>query len=212
MLALVLVAVSLGVNNLAAAVAIGVGGVDGRTRLRVGLLFGLFEAAMPAIGLLAGRGLATAAGQAARWPGAALLIAVGGYTLVRALRERNRSLPAGTGGVPGAGGTVGPGVPGSVGGPAADRAGGPGWPKRTGALLLGGLALSADNLAVGFALGTYRAGLAAGVAVIGSVSVAMSLAGLELGARIGRHAGRRGELAAGFVLTAAGVVIAAGAA
>ena len=63
---------------------------------------------------------------------------------------------------------------------------------------------------IGFALGTYHVGLAAGAAVIGAVSVSMSLAGLELGARIGRRAGGRGELIGGFALIAAGVVIAAG--
>ena len=54
MLALVLVAVSLGLSNFAAAVGIGVSGIDGRTRLRVGLIFGLFEAGMPIVGLLLG--------------------------------------------------------------------------------------------------------------------------------------------------------------
>ena len=47
MLALVLVAVSLGLSNFAAAVGIGVSGVDARTRLRVGVIFGLFETGMP---------------------------------------------------------------------------------------------------------------------------------------------------------------------
>jgi manganese efflux pump family protein len=39
MLAVLLVAASLGLSNFAAAVAIGVSGVDARTRLRVGLVF-----------------------------------------------------------------------------------------------------------------------------------------------------------------------------
>ena len=40
MLALLLVAVSLGLSNFAASVGIGVAGLDGRTRLRVALVFG----------------------------------------------------------------------------------------------------------------------------------------------------------------------------
>jgi manganese efflux pump family protein len=60
MLALLLVAVSLGLSSFAAAVGIGVSGVDTRTRLRVGLAFGLFEAAMPLLGLVLGHGLAHA--------------------------------------------------------------------------------------------------------------------------------------------------------
>jgi putative Mn2+ efflux pump MntP len=214
-LALVLVAISLGLSNLAAAVGIGATGVDGATRLRIGLIFGLFEAGMPAVGLLIGRGLAATLGHAARWSGAALLIVFGGYCLVRVLRERGRGRAlgtAGTGAAPGAISRAGATSTGATAGTASTGggAGDAGRPNGLGALLLSGLALSTDNLAVGFALGTYRVGLATGAAVIGLVSVAMSLAGLELGAAIGRRAGRRSELLGGFVLIAAGVVIAAG--
>jgi putative Mn2+ efflux pump MntP len=52
MVALLLVAVSLGLSNFAAAIGIAVSGVDARTRLRVGLVFGLFEPAMPLLGLV----------------------------------------------------------------------------------------------------------------------------------------------------------------
>jgi manganese efflux pump family protein len=75
MLALLLVAASLGLSNFAAAIAIGVSGVDARTRLHVGIVFGLFEAGMPLLGLLLGHGLAGTLGHAARWIGATLLIA-----------------------------------------------------------------------------------------------------------------------------------------
>ena len=53
-----LVALSLGLSNFAASIGIGISGVDARTRWRVGLVFGLFEAGMPIVGLLLGRGLA----------------------------------------------------------------------------------------------------------------------------------------------------------
>jgi putative Mn2+ efflux pump MntP len=59
MVALLLVAVSLGLSNFAAAVGIGVAGIDGRTRLRVGVVVvGAFEAGMPIVGLLLGHGSA----------------------------------------------------------------------------------------------------------------------------------------------------------
>jgi manganese efflux pump family protein len=48
------------------------------------------------------------------------------------------------------------------------------------------------------------------VIVIGAVSVALSLAGLELGARIGAAAERHGELAGGLVLIGVGAAVAAG--
>ena len=73
-----------------------------------------------------------------------------------------------------------------------------------------GIALSIDNLAVGFALGTYHVSLPVAAAIIGTVSVVMSLAGLELGARIGMRAGQRGELVGGLVLIGVGVAIGTG--
>jgi hypothetical protein len=77
-IALLLVAVSLGLSNFAAAIGIGITGVDARTRLRVGVIFGAFEAGMPVLGLLLGHGLAGVLGQATRWVGAGLLISAGG--------------------------------------------------------------------------------------------------------------------------------------
>jgi putative Mn2+ efflux pump MntP len=72
-----------------------------------------------------------------------------------------------------------------------------------------GLALSIDNVAVGFALGTYHVAVPLAAAIIGTVSITLSLAGLELGARIGARAGQRGETLGGLILIAAGAAIAA---
>ena len=71
MFALLLVASSLGLSNFAAAVGIGVAGVDARTRVRIGLVFGIFEAGMPILGLALGHSLARALGHAAHWVGVA---------------------------------------------------------------------------------------------------------------------------------------------
>ena len=77
--------------------------------------------------------------------------------------------------------------------------------------LLGtGLALSMDNLVVGFALGTYDVSFVVAAAVIAGVSVVMSLVGLEFGSRLGGQLGRRSELVGGVILTAVGGAIAAG--
>lgn len=75
MIAFLLVAVSLGLSNFSASVGIGVTGVAARTRFRVGVIFGLFEAGMPILGLLLGNSLARTLGNAAHWIGAGLLIA-----------------------------------------------------------------------------------------------------------------------------------------
>ena len=190
MLALLLVAASVGLSNFGAAIALGVSGVDARTRLKVGLVFGAFESGMPVVGLLIGEQVATALGHAARWISGGLLIAVGVYALVKAAQagvaeRRGAGAPPQPAMAPGAGGL--------------------------GRLLVAGLALSLDNLVVGFALGTYRTSIAVAALVIGAVSVALSLIGLELGARIGKRAGDHGGQLAGLVLISVGIAIASGA-
>jgi putative Mn2+ efflux pump MntP len=172
--ALLVVAVALGLDNFAASVGIGVQGADRTARIRIAVVFGLFETAMPVIGLLLGRGLAGDLGGAARLTGAALLAGAGVYELVSAFRD---------------------------GGPRQWR----GW-----RMLVTGAGLSLDNLVVGLALGALKVPFVVAVIVFGVVSVAMSLAGLELGAKIGAAAGDRGELIAGIVLIGVAVAMAAG--
>jgi manganese efflux pump family protein len=196
--ALLLLAVALGLDNLAAAIGFGVGAtgrIGGATRLRIAVVFGLFEAGMPVLGLVLGHGLADSIGAAARWLGGAALIGFGVVGLVQARRESGHS--------------------GHSGGGDGDRArpperAQPSSAQPIGRLLLAGLVLSADNLAAGFALGAYQVDIVAAAVVFGVVSVAMSLAGLELGARIGAAAGERSELIACVLLIVVGAVIAAG--
>jgi manganese efflux pump family protein len=88
--ALVLVAVSVGLSNFAAAVAIGVSGVDARRRVEVAVVFGVFEIGMPIVGLALGHRLAHTLGGTAQWLGGGLLVAAGTYGLVTGLR-RTRS-------------------------------------------------------------------------------------------------------------------------
>jgi putative Mn2+ efflux pump MntP len=52
MVALLLVALALGLNNFAGAIASGVSGVDRMTGLKVAAVFGLWDVVMPAAGLL----------------------------------------------------------------------------------------------------------------------------------------------------------------
>jgi putative Mn2+ efflux pump MntP len=264
--ALLLAAVAVGLSNLAAAIGIGVTGVNTRVRLQVGLVFGVFEAGMPVVGLVIGQKFATDLDEAVRWPGAILLMIVGAQALVRSIREgrknaaeaRLRSGAASPGAAspganfgaanpgaanPGAAnsgaansgaancgaansGAAGPGANLGEANPRAAKPGAAGFGSvlspdvsrllaspspRLGRLLASGLVLSMDNLVVGFALGTYGVGVAAGAILIGSISVAMSLIGLELGGLLGRWAGRRSEQMSGVILILVGAAIAGGA-
>jgi putative Mn2+ efflux pump MntP len=185
---LLLVAAALGVSNLAAAVGIGVSGVGPAVRLRVALVFGLFEAGMPVLGVLAGRTATSALGGAARVTGGLLLAAVGCYQVYGWFRESRAANPD------------------SAGGAEPDAASGWG----TWRLVVSGFALSLDNFVVGFALGAYHVRLATAALVIGVVSVGMSLLGLEAGAKLGAAFGRLGSVIGGGILAAVGVGVAAG--
>ncbi len=70
--------------------------------------------------------------------------------------------------------------------------------------------LSIDNLVIGFALGAHRVNLLIAAVTIASVSVCLSLFGLEIGGRVGKRLGRRSELAGGAVLIAVGVAVGTG--
>jgi len=86
----------------------------------------------------------------------------------------------------------------------------PGATPKTGPLALTALALSIDNLVVGFALGTLKVSLGEAAVVMAAVSVGLSLIGLEIGARLGRRAGSYSEELGGAVLMAVGGLILSG--
>jgi len=85
MVALLIVAVALGMNNFGAAIAIGVSRVNRLTGLKVAAVFGLWDVVMPAAGLLIGHGLAGELGRAARLTGAGVLAATAVWGLIEAL-------------------------------------------------------------------------------------------------------------------------------
>jgi manganese efflux pump family protein len=81
MVGVLLVGLSVGLSNFAASIGIGVSGVDGRMRWRIGLAFGFFETLMPIVGLLIGEAIAGSVAGIGRYVGAALLILTGAYVL-----------------------------------------------------------------------------------------------------------------------------------
>lgn len=77
MLALFLVAISIGLDNFGAATAIGVSGVDRKLRLRTALVFGVFEAVLPLLRLLLGRSAASSLGSETKVVAGSVLCVVG---------------------------------------------------------------------------------------------------------------------------------------
>jgi putative Mn2+ efflux pump MntP len=175
---LLLVALSVGLDNFGAATAIGVAGVDRTLRIRIAVVFGTFEAAMPVLGILLGNSVAHELGGSAKPFGGTLLGLVGAYAVVTDL--------------------VGTREPGKSATPSLRG------------LVLIGAALSVDNLVIGFALGASHTNLAVAALTIGTVSVALSLLGLEIGSRLGGRLGDRSELVGGIVLIAVGVAVGTG--
>src|SRR5262249_28618259 len=135
--------------------------IDTQTRIRVGVAFGLFEGFMPVVGLLLGASVAGYLGNAARYVGAGILVATGAYAIWQGRRAARLEAKPGT----------------------LIAVSGLGMRQ----LLIMALALSIDNLAVGFAIAVYNVPIFEAAVLMAAVSVAMSLVGLELGHRMGQR-------------------------
>jgi manganese efflux pump family protein len=183
--ALLFVSVSVGLGNFGASAALGVSGVERRMRLRIAAIFGLFEGAMPLVGLVIGRTAAGGLGGHAGLVAGVVLCLAGGYTLVESVRSKGHA-------------GDGDDVELSAAGPSV------------GHLVILGAALSLDNLAVGFALGAYHVNAIVAALVIGVVSMVLTLVGLELGSRLGTRLGSWAERVSGVLLVAVGVAVASG--
>ncbi len=184
LLSLLLVSVSVGLSNFAGAIGIGISGIDTRTRIRVGIAFGLFEGFMPVIGLLLGASVAGYLGHAARYIGGAILVLTGAYTIWQGRRTGKMQEQSGT----------------------VVAVSGLGMHQ----LLITALALSIDNLAVGFAIAIYNVPIVEAAVLMAVVSVGMSLVGLELGHRLGERVESWSEEIGGGVLILVGVALAVG--
>lgn len=176
--------ISVGLSNFAGAIGIGISGIDTRTRIRVGVAFGFFEGMMPVIGLLLGAAVAGYLGHLARYIGGAILVVTGGYTIWQARRTARLEHQTGT----------------------VVAVAGLGMHQ----LLVMALALSIDNLAVGFAIAIYNVPIVEAAVLMAVVSVAMSLVGLELGHRLGERVEEWSEEIGGGVLILVGVALGAG--
>jgi len=78
---------SLGLDTLGVAIGLGLSGLSGGRRIRVGLSFALAEGIMPLAGFLAGSKLANAVGDAASYVAIIVLLLLGAYSVREAMRE-----------------------------------------------------------------------------------------------------------------------------
>lgn len=177
LLTLILVGLSVGLGNFAASVAIGLSGLNRSLRLKIALVFGIFETVMPLVGLALGSRVAGSLGQRANLLGGGLLVATGLHLTISALKQRDNKEVAKA-----AGGTFSK-------------------------LLLTAIALSIDNLIVGFSLGTHQQSLITAAAVIGISSVALSMVGLEVGSRLSSKVEEYSEILSGLILVGVGVAV-----
>ena len=171
MLKLLAFVLPLGLDSFAVAAAIGASApAGGAQRLRITLLFVVFETGMPLVGLGLGSGLARGAGTVAGYLAAAAVIGVGGWML--AGRDDDAQERAG-------GRLAGAGLLGMI------------------AL---GVSISMDELAIGFGIGLARLSLLAALIAIGVQTLVAAQLGLRLGSRISERLRERAERLAGLAL------------
>jgi putative Mn2+ efflux pump MntP len=170
----------LGLDSFAVAAAIGATGrLPARARWRISLLFLLFEAGMPLVGVALGAPLAHAIGDTADYVAAAAVIAIGAWILLHGDADDEE---AKAGRLVSAHGV---------------------------ALLGLGISISLDELAIGFSLGLTHLPLIPVIIAIGAQAVAAAQLGLHLGGRIAERHREATERLAGAILIALGLFLAA---
>ncbi|HEV2139601.1 MAG TPA: manganese efflux pump [Candidatus Dormibacteraeota bacterium] len=168
----------LGLDTFALGAALGVAGLERRDRLRVSLIFTLFEAVMPLVGMLAGQIVGRIIGAWAGYGGIAFLL-LAGFLLVRPGKdedgeERRLRLLAHARGL---------------------------------AVLDLGLSISVDELTVGLSAGLLGVPIALAIIWIAVQAFAAAQVGLRLGGRISEELRERSEQVAGFALVAVALVL-----
>jgi manganese efflux pump family protein len=202
MTAVFLVAVSVGLDNFAAAAAYGMASAGPRKRLELVLVFGLFAGGMPLLGLFLGTRLGGVLGGAAAPCGAGLLVLVGAYGLYEAISDRRKQGAAASAAR----------TDRATQADRDDRGQAPqAWQgMRATRLWLTGAALSLDSLVVGLALGAYQVPLAVAVLTFAIVGTGLSLAGMEIGRRLGSVLGELGGLIGSVALIGVGIALGTG--
>lgn len=173
---LALIGLGLAVNNAVGSVALGAMKMKRTAQLRIALIFALFEALMPVIGMVIGIKIASLIGRDTKYIGMGILILLGIYLLVKRDDgdEGTRTIPSGL------------------------------------YIIFLAITLSLDNLTVGFGLGMLGFSMQSAGIMFGSISLVMTLAGLELGRLLGKKVDVSADKLSGFVLIATGILMVVG--
>ncbi len=168
---------SLSVDAFAASLGKGASGSRNRWQdaLRVGLIFGFFEALTPAIGYMLGYLLNDWIADYDHWVAFCLLCAVGVYTIRESLRQDEDDA-------------------------GADRATALGFWR----LAATAVATSIDAAAVGISLALMDVNLWVACLIIGGITTLVATSGVMLGGRVGPYLGRYAGILGGFALVAIG--------
>ena len=168
----------LALDTFALAAALGVAGLEPKDRLRVSLVFTIFEAGMPTAGILVGRVVGSLIGEWAGYGGIVFLI-IAALLLLRpekddAGEERRLRLLAHARGL---------------------------------AIVDLGLGISVDELTVGLSAGLLGLPIALAIIWIAIQAFAATQVGLRIGRRIGEEIRERSEQAAGVALILVALVL-----
>jgi manganese efflux pump family protein len=167
----------LGLDTFALAAALGVAGIQAERRTRTSLILAAFEAGMPIIGFLVGGAIGHALGYFAGWTAIAFL-AIAGLLMLRPGEEEKEEARLKL------------------------------LAKAQGLAIIDlGLAISLDELAIGFSLGLLGLSLVVVVVWLGIQAFVAAQLGMRLGARIGEELRERGERLAGVVLIGMAVIL-----
>lgn len=177
-------ALGLGLSVDAFAAAVGKGAAMGTPRwrdaIRIGAVFGAFEAIMPCVGWLIGKAVATWFSEYGGWIAFILLVGVGGHMMWEAWH-------------------------GDLAESHEDDAKKPAMGMLSVALTA--VATSIDALAVGVSLAVMGVPLLAACIVIGGVTTIIASSGVMIGKHAGLWLGRYAEIAGGAVLILIGAAI-----
>jgi manganese efflux pump family protein len=176
MLRVIALVVPLSLDTFAVAAAVGMSRLTSRQRLRISMLFALFEGTMPLVGFLIGAGLGRAIGHDADYLAGLFLIGLGCY----GLWPRDESGELAT--VTALGRTHGLAVVGL------------------------GIGISLDELAIGFSAGLLRIPIILAAVLIAAQAFAAAQLGVRLGQRVGEGMREGAEKLASAVLVILGLV------